>query len=58
MIGKRRFTVILVALGIAAGVEVAGMLLEYGGWSQNGQLALLGVVGFYMGSKFAEKNQP
>ena len=55
MIGKRRFTVILTALVLAAAVEVTGQALGTGGWSSNGQLALLGVVAAYMGSKFAEK---
>ena len=55
MIGTRRFKVIMTAIGVTAVVEVVGQIFGAGGWSLNGQVALLGVVGFYMGSKFAEK---
>jgi hypothetical protein len=55
MIGKRRFTVILVSLGICAGVEMISQLTGNGGWSANGQLALMTITGLYFGSKFFEK---
>ena len=44
MLGKRRFITILIALALCAGVEIVN-----GGWSGEGQLALLGIVGFYFG---------
>jgi len=57
MIGKRRFIVILVAVGACVALEVVSQALGRGGLSTNAQVALIGVVGLYMGSKFAEKPQ-
>ena len=55
MVMKRRFIVILVALGLWAATEITTQALGYGGLSTNAQVAFLGALGFYMGSKFAEK---
>jgi len=55
MIGKRRFTVVMTALCIAAVLEIFGQIMKVGGISTNGQIALATLVGLYMGSKFAEK---
>lgn len=57
MIGKRRFIVILCAIGAAAVLEIVARALGHEGISTNAQIALIGVVGLYMGSKALEKPQ-
>ena len=44
MLGKRRFIVILVGMGLVTAIEYMN-----GGWSATGQLAMLGIVGTYFG---------
>ena len=55
MIGKRRFIVMLVALALCAGVEATALLTGHGGWSAQGQMALLGLVAFYFGGDALSK---
>ena len=45
--GKRRFLVALTIAGIIAVVEMVGQIWGTGGWTVNGQVALLGLAGFY-----------
>ena len=47
MRGKRRFIVALTVAGLIAMVEMIGQIWGTGGWTVNGQVALLGLAGFY-----------
>ena len=47
IIGKRRFTVIIIALFLWGGVEVGTQLMGYGGMSANAYMALLGILATY-----------
>ena len=55
MLGKRRFIVILVALGLWAGVETASQYFGYGGMGTNAQVALGWILTAYFGSDAVKK---
>jgi len=50
MIGKRRFIVIMTAMGLILAVELVNS-----GWSSMGMTALMGVVGTYFGFDMGDK---